>query len=71
MALYSLGLKRLSLSPSGNRWRFSAYAFNFTNSVRFDAQSVLNSFPQLSTLGKYTETLTTSRRLEFVLRYQF
>ena len=51
--------------------RFSAYAFNFTNSVRFDAQSILNSFPQLSTLGKYTGTLTTSRRLEFVLRYQF
>ena len=51
--------------------RFSAYAFNFTNSVRFDARNILNSFPQLSTLGKYTGTLTTSRRLEFVLRYQF
>jgi hypothetical protein len=51
--------------------RFSAYAFNLTNSVRFDANSILNSFPQISTLGKYQGTLTTSRRLEFVLRYQF
>jgi hypothetical protein len=51
--------------------RFSAYAFNLTNSVRFDVQSILNSFPQISTLGKYQNTLTTSRRLEFVLRYQF
>ena len=51
--------------------RFSAYAFNLTNSVRFDPNSILNSFPQVSTLGKYQGTLTTSRRLEFVLRYQF
>ena len=51
--------------------RFSAYAFNLTNSVRFDALSILSSFPESSTLGKYTGTLTTSRRLEFVLRYEF
>jgi hypothetical protein len=51
--------------------RFSAYAFNLTNSVRFDAQSIDSSFAQPSTFGKYTGTLTTSRRLEFVLRYEF
>jgi Carboxypeptidase regulatory-like domain len=51
--------------------RFSAYAFNLFNSVRFDANSILNSFPVASTFGKYQSTLTTSRRLEFVLRYQF
>ena len=51
--------------------RFSAYAFNLFNTVRFDAQSILNSFPVSSTFGKYQGTLTTSRRLEFVLRYQF
>jgi hypothetical protein len=51
--------------------RFSAYAFNIFNSVRFDAQSILNSFPVAATFGKYQNTLTTSRRLEFVLRYQF
>ena len=50
--------------------RFSAYAFNLTNSVRFDAISIDNSFA-LPTFGKYTGTLTTSRRLEFVLRYEF
>jgi hypothetical protein len=51
--------------------RFSAYAFNFTNSVRFDAQSIPDSFPQVSTLGKYTGTLTRFCRLDFVLRHQF
>ena len=51
--------------------RFSGYAFNLFNTVRFDANSILNSFPVASTFGKYQNTLTTSRRLEFVLRYQF
>jgi hypothetical protein len=51
--------------------RFSAYAFNILNTVRFDSNSILNSFPVASTFGKYQGTLTTSRRLEFVLRYQF
>jgi hypothetical protein len=51
--------------------RFSAYAFNLTNSVRFDPESILSSFAETSTFGKYQRTLTVSRRLEFVLRYQF
>jgi hypothetical protein len=66
-----IGVNKLFHITERQSLRFSAYAFNFTNSVRFDAQSILSSFPQVSTLGKYTGTLTTSRRLEFVLRYQF
>jgi hypothetical protein len=66
-----LGVNKTFRITERQSLRFSAYAFNFTNSVRFDAQSILNSFPQVANLGKYTGTLTTSRRLEFVLRYQF
>lgn len=51
--------------------RFSAYAFNFTNSVRFDAASIRANLPDQETFGKYTRTLLLPRRLEFVLRYQF
>jgi hypothetical protein len=51
--------------------RFSAYAFNLTSSVRFDPESILAGFAEPATFGKYKRTLTTSRRMEFVLRYQF
>lgn len=54
-----------------NSLRFSAYAFNLTNSVRFDVNSIRNNQPDQSTFGKFTGTLSTSRRLEFVLRYTF
>ncbi len=65
------GLNKTFRLNERNSIRFSAYAFNLTNSVRFDPNSILNSFAQPSTFGKYTGTLTTSRRLEFALRYQF
>ncbi|HEY2456197.1 MAG TPA: TonB-dependent receptor [Candidatus Acidoferrum sp.] len=53
--------------------RFSAYAYNLTNSVRFDAATLTNNsaFTDPSTIGLYSGTLTKPRVMEFALRYQF
>ena len=53
--------------------RFSAYAYNLTNSVRFDAATLTNNsaFTNPSAIGLYSGTLTKPRVMEFALRYQF
>ena len=53
--------------------RFSAYAYNLTNSVRFDAATLTNNsaFTNPTTIGLYSGTLTKPRVMEFALRYQF
>jgi hypothetical protein len=53
--------------------RFSAYAYNLTNSVRFDpATLTLNSaFTNPTSIGLYSGTLTKPRVMEFALRYSF
>jgi len=53
--------------------RFSAYAYNLTNSVRFDAGTLTNNsaFTDPSTIGLYSGTLTKPRVMEFALRYSF
>jgi len=53
--------------------RFSAYAYNLTNSVRFDAAGLTNNsaFTNPTTIGLYSNTLTKPRVMEFALRYSF
>ena len=53
--------------------RFSAYAYNLTNSVRFDAGSLTNNsaVTNPTSIGLYSATLTKPRVMEFALRYQF
>jgi hypothetical protein len=53
--------------------RFSAYAFNLTNSVRFDAATLTNNsaFTNPTSIGAYSGTLTKPRVMEFALRYAF
>ena len=53
--------------------RFSAYAYNLTNSVRFDAATLTNNSALTSptSIGLYTGTLTKPRVMEFALRYAF
>jgi hypothetical protein len=51
--------------------RLSAYAFNLTNSVRFDAATVNASLQNAATFGVYSGTLTQSRRMEFGARFTF
>ena len=52
---------------------FSAYAYNLTNSLRFDAGTLTNNsaFTNPSTIGLYSGTLTKPRVMEFTLRYEF
>ena len=51
------------------RWE----VFNATNSVRFDAagSAVAEALSDIGSFGKYQSTLTTSRRMQFSLRYTF
>jgi hypothetical protein len=53
--------------------RFSAYAYNLTNSVRFDAATISfnGALTNPSSLGQYSGTITKPRVMEFALRYQF
>jgi hypothetical protein len=53
--------------------RFSAYAYNLTNSVRFDSATISfnGALTNPSSLGQYSGTITKPRVMEFALRYQF
>jgi hypothetical protein len=51
--------------------RFSASAFNLTNTVRFDPATISASVQNSATFGQYSQTLTNPRVMEFALRYQF
>jgi Carboxypeptidase regulatory-like domain len=53
--------------------RFSAYAYNLTNSVRFDAATITfnSAFTNATSIGLYSGTLTKPRVMEFALRYSF
>jgi len=50
---------------------FSWEVFNVTNSVRFDVFSALPSIDNSGSFGKYSQTLTGPRVMEFMLRYSF
>jgi hypothetical protein len=49
------------------RWE----VFNVTNTVRFDPFSISGSLGTLGSFGKYSDTLTLPRVMQFALRYDF
>ena len=51
--------------------RFSWDVFNTTNAVRFDVGTVSNYLYYQPSLGKFTQTLTRPRVMQFGLRYTF
>jgi hypothetical protein len=51
--------------------RLSAYAFNVTNSVRFDPATITAALDTSPSFGQYSQSLTTSRRFEFAARFSF
>ncbi|MGI8741954.1 MAG: carboxypeptidase regulatory-like domain-containing protein [Bryobacteraceae bacterium] len=51
--------------------QFRAEAFNVTNSVRFDVNTIDLSLTDPNNFGKYTTTLTNPRAMQFSLRYEF
>jgi hypothetical protein len=60
-------------------WRFTERqalsftwdVYNITNSVRFDAANILPAIDTSGSFGKYANTLTRPRVMEFALRYSF
>lgn len=67
------GLSKTFRFTERHQLRFSAYAFNLTNSVRFDAATITvnSALTNPSTVGQYSGALTKPRVMEFALRYQF
>ncbi len=51
--------------------KFAWQVYNVTNSVRFDAANANSSLSNSASFGKYTNTLTKPRDMEFSLRYSF
>jgi len=51
--------------------RFTWDVFNVTNSVRFDVGSLSNILANQPSLGKFTQTLTKPRVMQFALRFSF
>jgi hypothetical protein len=66
-----LGINKTFRITERQNLRFSASAFNLTNSVRFDPATASTSLQNAATFGQYTQTLTNPRVMEFALRYQF
>jgi hypothetical protein len=55
----------------GHSVQFRWETFNMTNSVRFDPRSLSRSLTSVGSFGKYTNTLTSPRQMQFALRYEF
>jgi hypothetical protein len=68
-----LGVNKTFKITERQNLRFSASAFNLTNSVRFDPATltVNTNLQNAQSFGQYTQTLTNPRVMEFALRYQF
>jgi hypothetical protein len=64
--------KKWNIGESRNL-QFSWETFNLTNSVRFDAAQASSGFFGLTygNFGRYVNTLTQSRRMQFSLRFTF
>jgi hypothetical protein len=55
----------------GHQLKFRWETFNLTNSVRFDALNVQSSLDSSDSFGKYNQTMTKKRVMQFALRYEF
>lgn len=65
-----MGLAKTFKLYENHQLKFSAEAFNVTNSVRFDPAYVNSSLVN-DDFGKFTRTLTRYRTMQFALRYSF
>ena len=54
-----------------SKLNFSWQVYNVTNSLRFDAANAFPTIDSAGSFGKYSNTLTRPRVLEFSLRYSF
>jgi hypothetical protein len=64
--------KTWKLPIEGHKLQFRWETFNLTNTVRFDVNSLtLDMGSGRANFGKYSETLTNPRVMQFALRYEF
>jgi hypothetical protein len=64
--------KTWKLPFEGHKLQFRWETFNLTNTVRFDVNSLtLDMGSGRANFGKYSETLTNPRVMQFALRYEF
>jgi hypothetical protein len=68
-----LGLGKTWIFRESQNVQFRWEVFNAFNNVRFDAanSASLEALSDIGSFGKYQSTLTTSRRMQFSLRYTF
>jgi hypothetical protein len=68
-----LGLGKSFFMPwsESHTLQFRWEVFNVTNTARFDPLSISGSLGTLGSFGKYTDTLTLPRVMQFSLRYDF
>jgi hypothetical protein len=66
-----LGLAKSFRIIEGHFLQFRWEVFNVTNSVRFDPLTASKNLGDLGSFGKYTDTLTLPRVMQFAIRYDF
>jgi hypothetical protein len=66
-----LGLAKSFRVIEGHFLQFRWEVFNVTNTARFDPFTASGSLGTLGSFGKYTETLTNPRVMQFAIRYDF
>jgi hypothetical protein len=68
-----LGLSKRFMMPykEGHSLQFRWEVFNVTNTTRFDPFSANISLGDVGSFGRYTDTLTLPRVMQFALRYEF
>ena len=73
MFIINTGVGKRFIMPynEGHSIQFRWETFNMTNSVRFDPRSLSLSLTSVGSFGKYTNTLTSPRQMQFGLRYEF
>jgi hypothetical protein len=66
-----MGVSKSIRFKEGWDLRLNAYAFNVTNSVRFDPATISAALDTAPSFGQYSQSLTSSRRFEFGARFSF
>ena len=64
-------MKRFQMPFEGHSVQFRWEIFNVTNSVRFDPYNTSLGLSDLGSFGKYQDTSTNPRVMQFALRYEF
>jgi hypothetical protein len=68
---WDMGLAKSWRITEGKTLKFSWDVFNVFNNVRFDALSMQSSIDSSGSFGTFNETLSSPRKMQFGLRFDF